>query len=89
MPSPARRSKGAADAPAYTVTCEWDDEARVWYVADSDVPGLATEAATLEQLEAKLATMIPELVELNVPGADAARVPFKLVATKDALARSA
>jgi predicted RNase H-like HicB family nuclease len=89
MPSRTRPSKRAAGAPIYTITCEWDDEACVWYVAESDVPGLATEAATIEQLEAKLATMIPELVELNVPGADATHVPFKLVATKQTFARSA
>jgi hypothetical protein len=28
----------------YTVTCHWDKEAEVWYVAETDVPGLATEA---------------------------------------------
>jgi predicted RNase H-like HicB family nuclease len=32
----------------YTVTCHWDEEAEVWYVAETDVPGLATEAATVE-----------------------------------------
>jgi hypothetical protein len=29
----------------YTVTCHWDKEAEVWYVAETDVPGLATEAS--------------------------------------------
>lgn len=29
------------------MTCRWDEEGGVWYVADSDVPGLATEAETL------------------------------------------
>lgn len=35
----------------YTVTCEWDSEVSVWYVSESNVPGLATEAATLEAME--------------------------------------
>jgi Domain of unknown function (DUF1902) len=36
-------------------------------VADSaDVPGLCTEAATVEQLNQKLEAMIPELLE-NLP----------------------
>lgn len=45
----------------------WDDEARVW-VAESDaIPGLVTEAETLEQLATKLERLIPELLELNAP----------------------
>lgn len=73
----------------YTVTCHWDDEAGVWYVAETDVPGLVTEADTLEQLEQKLKMMIPELLELNDPEALSARPSFRLVAEKDALALSA
>ena len=51
------------------VRADWDDEAGVW-VADSDeIPGLVTEAETVEALIAKLKQMIPELLELNgVPG---------------------
>ena len=73
-------------APRYTVTCLWDEEAHVWYVAESDVPGLATEAETLEELERKLLVMIPELLELNEPGFTAP-VPFDLVARKSATLR--
>ena len=44
---------------------DWDKEAGAW-VADSDeVPGLTTEAGTVEALIAKLKPMIPELLELN------------------------
>lgn len=50
---------------SYTVTCRHDDEAGVWYVADSDVPGLATGADTLDDLVEKLRTLIPELIEAN------------------------
>jgi predicted RNase H-like HicB family nuclease len=46
----------------YTVTCHWDEEARVWYVAETDVPGLATEAETVEAMEHKLLLMVPELL---------------------------
>jgi hypothetical protein len=28
----------------------WDDEAEVWYVEQCDIPGLATEADTIEAL---------------------------------------
>ncbi len=67
---------------AYTVSCEWDPEAQVYYVADSDVPGLATEAPTLEALESKLHQMIPELLELNAGLPPHQVVPFELVAHK-------
>ncbi|MDA8384496.1 MAG: DUF1902 domain-containing protein [Betaproteobacteria bacterium] len=73
----------------YTVSCEWDAEASVWYVADSDVPGLVTEAATLEELEAKLLRMVPELIELNESGAAPATVPFELIARKREVAARA
>lgn len=43
----------------------WDLEARVWVATSEEVPGLATEAATLESLTQKLRTMVPELLQLN------------------------
>ncbi|HWM71183.1 MAG TPA: DUF1902 domain-containing protein [Steroidobacteraceae bacterium] len=71
---------------SYTVACLWDDEAQVWYVAETDVPGLATEAATLEELERKLMQMIPELLELNDADQPRQRVPFELIARKQEFA---
>jgi len=65
------------------VNAEWDDEARVWVATSDDVPGLATEAETVEALEAKLKVMIPELLELN--GIDLGvkgEVPMNLIATR-------
>ncbi|MEL6062613.1 MULTISPECIES: DUF1902 domain-containing protein [unclassified Methylobacterium] len=61
------------------VRCAWDSEAAVWYVSDSDVPGLATEAASLEALRQKLPGMIEDLLAV-VPRVDlcldlAAHVP--------------
>lgn len=49
------------------VYCEWDEEARVWYVAHSDVPGLTAEAATPEAMNRLLEVRVPELMELNRP----------------------
>jgi len=43
----------------------WDPEARVWVAESPDVPGLVTEAETLEALVEKLRALIPELWELN------------------------
>jgi predicted RNase H-like HicB family nuclease len=48
-----------------TVTAFWDKEASVWIAESADVPGLITEAATLEALSTKLEAMIPELLEAN------------------------
>lgn len=49
----------------YKVEAFWDSEAQVWVAASDDVPGLATEAETIEKLMQKLREMIPELVLLN------------------------
>ena len=73
----------------YTVSCEWDAEAHVWYVAESDVPGLATEAPTLEGMEAKLHRMIPELLELIAELPPHQAIPFELITHKHELARRA
>lgn len=48
-----------------TVEAIWDEEASYWVAESDDVPGLATGAATLEELLSKLRVMIPELLELN------------------------
>lgn len=48
-----------------TVKAEWDEEAQVWYVTESDLPGLVAEADTSEALLAKVRVLVPELVELN------------------------
>jgi hypothetical protein len=62
------------------VHCEWDDEAQVWYVAHSTVPGLATEAAEPGELLKKLRILIPELLELNAGGEPAAQdMPVELL----------
>jgi hypothetical protein len=42
----------------------YDDEARVWFVSDNTL-GIVTEADTLEVLEYKLQTMVPEFADLN------------------------
>lgn len=60
------------------VRAVWDDEARVWVATSDDVPGLATEAATSEELVQKLKAMIPELLNENgYPDSDE-DVPFRL-----------
>ncbi|MBD2576214.1 DUF1902 domain-containing protein [Oscillatoria sp. FACHB-1406] len=43
----------------------WDPEVRVWTATSEDVPGLVTEADSLEALVQKLRNIVPELLELN------------------------
>jgi len=60
----------------YTITAIWDDEARVWVATSDDIPGLVTEADTVEALTARLKVIIPELLECN--GITATSIPFHL-----------
>jgi hypothetical protein len=69
---------------AYSVKCARDAKARVWYVSDTNVPGLATECATVEAMTRKLRVLIPELLSLNV-GAAAVEVPVELLWRKQEL----
>jgi hypothetical protein len=69
---------------AYTVKCAWDAHAHVWYVSETDIPGLATESATVEAMTRKLRSLIPELLALN-KGAAAVDVPVELLWRKQEL----
>jgi predicted RNase H-like HicB family nuclease len=68
----------------YCVKAEWDHEASVWVATSDDVPGLVTEAPTLESLLGKLRQMVPEMLELNgvLPPEAARRAPFRLIAER-------
>lgn len=52
-------------SPLYIIDAFWDTEAGVWVATSDEVLGLATEAATIEQLSQKLHVMIPELIQAN------------------------
>lgn len=47
------------------VSVLWDEEAQVWVATTNDIQGLAVEAATLEQLEAKARVVLNDLIELD------------------------
>ncbi|NJR65680.1 MAG: DUF1902 domain-containing protein [Leptolyngbyaceae cyanobacterium CRU_2_3] len=49
----------------YQVDAFWDPDSAVWVATSEDVPGLATEADTIEILSQKLRNIIPELLRLN------------------------
>lgn len=69
----------------FHVRADWDNEAQVWVAVSEDVPGLATEAPTIEALVAKLEVMVPELLELNdVVPAGGGEVSLNLQAYRDA-----
>jgi predicted RNase H-like HicB family nuclease len=59
------------------IYANWDDEAKVWVATSDDVPGLVTEAGSLDELVPKLKTMIPEMLDAN-GYADCDEIPFKL-----------
>lgn len=47
------------------VTAQWDDEACVWVATSDDIPGLATEAKSLDDLLRRVLAVAPELLEDN------------------------
>ena len=69
---------------SYSVKCDWDAHARVWFVSETNVPGLATESATVEAMTKKLRTLIPELLAMNV-GESEVEVPVELLWHKQEL----
>ncbi|WP_035515005.1 DUF1902 domain-containing protein [Pseudohaliea rubra] len=62
-------SKSLAAQPesrrTFQIQAEWDDEAGVWLVSSDDIPGLVTEAETIEGVTQKLLEIVPDLLELN------------------------
>lgn len=54
------------------VKAAYDPEARVWFVEDSDVPGLRAEGASLEALVDKLPAIIVDLREDDAPEGEVA-----------------
>jgi predicted RNase H-like HicB family nuclease len=64
----------------FKVVATWDDEASVWVAESDDLPGLITEADTLDSLMSKLKVMIPELLEAN-GGMDDGDIPFTLLSS--------
>jgi predicted RNase H-like HicB family nuclease len=70
-----------------TVNAEWDPEAKVWVATSDDVPGLITEAATVEALTEKLAVIIPELLQVNghLLGNEVRELPINIIAHREQL----
>lgn len=73
-------------AKTLKVKAFWDDEAQVWWACSDDIPGLATEAATRQDLVAKLQIIIPELLDANGVGDEDDEIPFELISSLTAVA---
>lgn len=68
----------------YIIRAEWDAEAKVWTASSEDIPGLVSEAETLEQLIQQVVDVAPELLALNSPGVEIP-LPFPLHVLADRL----
>lgn len=49
----------------FAVSAVWDAVAGLWYVSESDVPGLVAEAETITTLRVRICDRVPELLRLN------------------------
>lgn len=76
---------------SYHIHADWDPEAGVWVATSDDVPGLATEASTIDVLMDKLRTMIPELLEANqlLPSGQSEGIAFELTSHRQETVRLA
>ena len=63
----------------FMVTALWDDEAGMWVATSEDIPGLATEAATLDDLLTRVLAVAPELLADNAHLTDEAQSPGNLL----------
>lgn len=61
------------------VRATWDSEASVWTAESSDLPGLVTEAASLDELDAKLPGLIRDLLEDEA--VEGYEVPVEVIAS--------
>ena len=48
------------------VHAHWDEDAHVWWAESDDVPGLATEAPDLDQLDENVRMIAPDLLRMNI-----------------------
>jgi len=66
------------------IKAEWDPEASVWVATSDDLPGLVTEAQTVEALQHKLAVMVPDLLEAGgSTDAELRNIPMNLIAHRE------
>lgn len=69
----------------FTISAVWDNEASVWSGHCDDVPA-AADAATLDELLAKISAMALDLLPDNHPGVDPASLFLQITALREAAA---
>lgn len=61
------------------VNAQWDDAVGVWVATSQDIPGLVTEAASLDELLSRVLAVAPELLEDNAHHIEDAGHPGDLI----------
>jgi len=72
----------------FTITATWDDEASVWSGHCDDIPA-AADAATLDEVLAKISAMALDLLPDNHPDIDPAALLLQITALREAEPASA
>nr|WP_294170764.1 DUF1902 domain-containing protein [uncultured Sphingomonas sp.] len=49
----------------WTIRAEYDPDAKVWWSADSDIPGLAADGETVEALASRAGAMLSDLLTIH------------------------
>jgi hypothetical protein len=65
--------------PTFYVWAKWDDEANVWYTAETSIRGLNSSGATFEELRERLLLIIPDFLEKDMPP----RAVLHIIAERD------
>ena len=53
--------------PTFHVWAKWDEEAGVWYTAQTSIRGLNSSGDSLEELRERLMLLIPDFLEDQMP----------------------
>jgi hypothetical protein len=49
----------------WTIWANYDEEERVWYTVQGEIPGLFVDAETIEDLARKAGEQLPDLLEIH------------------------
>jgi Domain of unknown function (DUF1902) len=49
------------------ITVAYDEANKIWYVAETELPGLCAETTTLDEMKNVIDDLAPDLLETNVP----------------------
>lgn len=63
----------------FLVTAQWDSDAGVWVATSDDIPGLVTEAKSLDDLLERVLAVAPELLDDNAHLLDDVEHPGDLI----------